>query len=292
MGFGAESMWAPLRRVLLKRVEDAFLSQAVLARDYARFGYLGCPDYGEARRQYDAFLEIVSRHVPTLEFLPADERAGLDSLYTHDIVKVTRSGAILLAPSKILRQGEPDAARPFFQASDIPVLGALSGGARMEGGDVVWLDDGRIALGRGFRTNDAGIQAFRALIADVAEEVVVVPLPYADGPEACLHLMSVISVVDRNLAVVYSRYLPVFFRAWLTERGFSLIDVPDHEYDTLGTNVLALGPRLVVMLDGHPITEAALRAAGAEVLTYAGNEISFKGTGGPTCLTAPLWRSR
>jgi arginine deiminase len=291
MGYGAESMWAPLRRVLLKRVEDAFTSADVLEREYARYGYLGCPDFDEARRQYDRFQDIVGRHVPTLDYLPPDERVGLDSIYTHDIVKVTRAGAILLSPGKVLRRGEPEAARPFFADGDIPIRGALTGTARMEGGDVVWLDEGRLALGRGFRTNDEGIRQFRDLTADVADDVIIVPLPYADGPAACLHLMSVISVVDRDLAVVYSRYLPVFFREWLLDRGFTLVDVPDNEYETLGCNVLALGPRQVVMLQGNPVTETALRQAGAEVMTYAGSEISYKGTGGPTCLTAPLWRA-
>ncbi len=292
MGYGAESMWAPLRWVLLKRVEDAFIGPEVLVRDAPRYGYLGCPDYDEARRQYDRFQSLIARHVPRLDFLPADERVGLDSLYTHDFVKVTETGAILLAPSKLLRQGEPAAARPFFDALDIPIQGALSGDARMEGGDVVWLDEGRVALGRGYRTNDEGIRQLQAIAGEAADDVVVVPLPHAEGPEACLHLMSVLSIVDRNLAVVYSRYLPVFFREWLQFRGYHLIEVPDNEYETLGTNVLALGPRLLVMLEGHPVTEAALKEAGAEVLTYAGSEISYKGTGGPTCLTAPLWRQK
>jgi arginine deiminase len=290
VSFGAESMWAPLRRVLVKRPEDAFVSPENLSREWRRFGYLACPDWDEARREFDAFLAILARHVPEIDFLPTDPRVGLDSLYVHDPVKVTRQGAVLLNPGKRLRRGEPAAAADALAALGIPVVGRIEDPASIEGGDIVWLDDGRVALGRGYRTNEAGIRAFLDLVGDRAE-VVVVPLPHADGPDACLHLMSLISIVDRDLAVVYSRYLPVAFREWLVDHGFQLVEVPDAEYETLGANVLALGPRLCVMLDGHPITQRRLEQAGATVYTYRGQEISWKGTGGPTCLTAPLLRS-
>ncbi len=288
--YGAQSMWAPLRWVLMKRPQAAFRSDAWVAREWQRYGYRSCPDLAAAERQFDAFCDLLARYVPRIDFMPVDDRAGLDSLYTHDPVKVTRRGAILLNPAKVLRQQEPAAMRDILQQLGVPILGSLGGEARMEGGDVVWLDDRHVALGRGYRTNDAGIRQFQSLLGDLVDDIVVVPLPHAGGPEACLHLMSVISLVDRDLAVVYSPYLPVFFRQYLLEHGYTLIEVPDHEYETLGSNVLALGPRRCVMLEGHPETARQLAAAGAEVLTYSGADVSWKGTGGPTCLTAPLWR--
>ena len=80
-------------------------------------------------------------------------------------------------------------------------------------------------------------------------------------------------------------------RQSLLDRGYRLIDVPDEEFETMGTNVLALGPRDCVMLDGNPRTRAALERAGARVQVYQGIEISLKGGGGPTCLTRPLARA-
>ena len=116
------------------------------------------------------------------------------------------------------------------------------------------------------------------------------PLPHWRGAGDVLHLMSLISPVDRDLAVVYSPLLPVPFRETLIESGYRLVEVPDEEFDTMGTNVLALGPRECVMIGGNPQTRAALEAAGARVTEYVGHEISVKGAGGPTCLTRPLIR--
>jgi N-dimethylarginine dimethylaminohydrolase len=155
---------------------------------------------------------------------------------------------------------------------------------------VVWIDEKTMIVGRGYRTNAEGIRQVRALLgADI--EVVDVPLPHWRGPGDVMHLMSLLSPVDHDLAVVYSRLLPVPFREWLLARGFSLVEVPDEEFDTMGTNVLALSPRQCVMLAGNPRTRAALERAGCEVLEYRGDEISLKGAGGPTCLTRPLARS-
>jgi N-dimethylarginine dimethylaminohydrolase len=160
----------------------------------------------------------------------------------------------------------------------------------MEGGDVLWLDERTLAVGRGYRTNAEGIRQFRALTAGMVERVIEVPLPHADGSEACLHLMSLISLIDRDLAVVYSRYLPVFFRQILIDMGIELIEVSDDEYERLGANVLALAPRLCLYPAGNPATLEKMTRAGARVFTYPAEEISLKGTGGPTCLTCPVLR--
>ena len=156
---------------------------------------------------------------------------------------------------------------------------------------MVWLDDRTVAVGRGYRTNDEGIRQFRALLEDSIDELIVVPLPHWRGPGDVLHLMSLISPVDHNLAVVYSSLLPVPFREGLVERGYAFVEVPDDEFRSMGTNVLALAPRQCLMLTGNPRTRAALERAGARVIEYTGDEISVKGEGGPTCLTRPLARS-
>jgi N-dimethylarginine dimethylaminohydrolase len=160
----------------------------------------------------------------------------------------------------------------------------------MEGGDVVWLNERTLAVGRGYRTNAEGIRQLEEMTAGMVDRFIEVPLPHADGADACLHLMSLISLIDRDLAVVYSRYLPVFFRKILMNMEIELIDVPDDEYERLGTNVLALAPRRCLYPAGNPETLANMTRAGARVFTYPAEEISLKGTGGPTCLTCPVLR--
>jgi N-dimethylarginine dimethylaminohydrolase len=162
---------------------------------------------------------------------------------------------------------------------------------RLEGGDVIWLDERTIVVGRGYRTNDAGIDQLRAILADSIDELVVVPLPHWRGESDVMHLMSLISPVDRDLAVVYSRLLPVPFREVPARPPHRAGGTPDDEFDSMGTNVLALARRQWLMLAGNPRTRAALERAGASVIEYEGNEISVKGAGGPTCLTRPIARA-
>jgi N-dimethylarginine dimethylaminohydrolase len=170
------------------------------------------------------------------------------------------------------------------------VVGALARPGRLEGGDVVWLDARTVVVGRGYRTNDEGIRQMTMLLGDTVDDVLTVPLPHWRGTDDVMHLMSLISPIDNDLAVVYSPLLPVPFREYLLGRGFTLIEVPDSEFETMGTNVLALAPRRCLMLAGNPRTRAALERAGVEVLEYVGTEISVKGAGGPTCLTRPVRR--
>jgi N-dimethylarginine dimethylaminohydrolase len=214
----------------------------------------------------------------------------LDALYTRDAAVVTPRGMVLCAMGKPQRHGEPDAQRRAFETWGIPVVGRIQAPGRLEGGDLVWLDDRLVAIGRGYRTNDEGIAQFRDLVgSDV--DVVTVPLPHWRGAGDVFHLMSILSPVDRNLAVVYEPLLPVPFRERLVDLGYRFVSVPDDEFDSMGANVLALAPGVCVMLEGNPATRARLEQAGAGVTTYAGLEISRKGGGGPTCLTRPISRA-
>lgn len=288
--YGSQSMVQRLERVLVKHPAAAFHNQAHLDAHSAAHGYIGVPDYARVLEEYAVFEGVLAGFGCEILHLPPDPAVGLDSIYTHDPLKVTQAGAIYLPMGKALRSAEGQAARRFLEAQGIPTLGAIEPPANIEGGDIVWLDERTVAIGRGYRTNDAGIQAFKDLTRGLVDEVIVVPLPHAGGPEACLHLMSLISLVDRDLAVVYSKYMPVAFRQYLLQRGLTLVETPDDEYDNLGTNVLALAPRVCLMLAGNPAVRAGLLAAGAIVHTYPGYEVSYRGTGGPTCLTAPLLR--
>jgi N-dimethylarginine dimethylaminohydrolase len=197
---------------------------------------------------------------------------------------------VLCRMGKPQRSTEPAVQGEAFAGLDIPVLGEIRAPGRIEGGDVVWFDDHTVAVGRGYRTNDDGIAQFQDLLGpDV--DLIVVPLPHYRGPADVFHLMSIISPVDEDLAVVYSPLMPVVFREWLIAGGIDLVEVPDEEFETMGANVLAIAPRRCVMVEGNPVTRDRLEDAGATVAEYDGTEISLKGGGGPTCLTRPIERA-
>ena len=288
--FGVQSMVAPLQRVLLKHARTAFRSAEHVAASWRDLGYHGCPDIDVAIRQYEAFLDLIRREVPSIEFLDADAGTSLDSIYAYDSTIVTTRGAILCRMGKPLRRREPDVTGACLEALGIPTLGRIEAPGTLEAGDVVWLDSGAVAVGRGYRTNDEGIRQLRRLLEPLVSDFMIVPLPHWRGPGACLHLMSLISLVDVDLAVTYSRALPVFMREWLLDHGYALLDVPDDEHPTLACNVLALAPRRCMMVAGNPVTRGLLVEAGATVIEYEGGEISLKGSGGPACLTRPLLR--
>ena len=280
-----------LERVLVKHPREAFLSDDACAAQWESLNFSAAPRLARATEEYDAFLAILERAGASIDFLPADERTSLDSIYVRDASVVCAHGVILGRMGKRLRAGEPAAQRAAFRKMAVPIVGEITDPGSLEGGDVVWLDERTIAVGRGYRTNEEGILQLRSMLADSIDEMIVVPLPHWRGPGDVLHLMSLISPVDRDLAVVYSPLLPVPFREGLLERGYALVEVPEEEFDTMGTNVLAIGPRDCVMLAGNPRTRAALERAGVHVVEYVGDEISVKGAGGPTCLTRPLARA-
>lgn len=285
------SMYKPLERVIVKHPNDAFISQEHVSKEWKKFNYAEEPDFNEALTEYADFISILKKYVPHIDYLPASPEVGMDSLYAHDPVKFTSEGAIILKSGKELRQPEAGVYKKFLKEKNIPIVGELTGEAKADGGDIVWLDDRTLAVGRGYRTNDEAIRQLKEMTAHLVDEFIVVQLPHDQGEEECLHLMSFISIVDRDLAVVHSRLMPVFFRQLLIERGIQLVEVPDDEYMNLGCNVLALAPRVCVIVAGNDQTKQQLLDAGAEVYEYKGQEISYKGTGGPTCLTCPVVRN-
>jgi N-dimethylarginine dimethylaminohydrolase len=282
-----------IARVAVKHARDAFESQARLSAEWQSHGFTAPPDFAAACRQYDRFLEALVAHGAEPLLLPADPATTIDSIYTRDASLATPHGVVLCAMGKPLRAGEPAAQARAFASAARPwtrVLGAIEAPGRLEGGDVVWLDATTVAVGQGYRTNAEGIRQFRALLGN-AITLVEVPLPHWHGPGDVMHLMSILSPVDADLAVVYSPLLPVPFREQLLERGIALVETVDDEFASMGTNVLALAPRRCLLLSGNPATRRALERAGAEVAEYDGSEISLKGGGGPTCLTRPLVRT-
>jgi N-dimethylarginine dimethylaminohydrolase len=281
--------YGTLKRLLLHPAQAAF-SPARVEAQWRALNFTAPPDVSRAVDEYAAFKALVTSSGAQVDELPADADLTLDAVYVRDASMVSPRGIILCRMGKRARQHEPQAQRRAFEGMGLPIAGAIEPPGLLEGGDVVWFDAHTVAIGRGYRTNDAGIEQFKQLAAPEVH-VHVVALPHYRGPGDVFHLMSIISPVDERLAVVYSPLMPVSFREWLLDRGISFVEVPPEEFDTMGANVLAIAPRRCVMTDSAPITRAALEAAGAEVLTYSGFEISLKGGGGPTCLTRPLVRA-
>lgn len=290
MSFGCQSEVGKIKRLLLKSPAAAFISAESIHAQWQPLNYAGAPDFTQARQEYEAFVRLLAAHSPEILYLPQNAQTGLDSMYVRDAALITKQGVILCNMGKARRRGEPAAMGEFLSQAGVPILGAITGAGTLEGGDVVWLEERTLAVGRGYRTNDEGIRQLRMLLADSIDQLVVVPLPHWRGPNDVLHLMSLLSPLDHRLALVYSPLLPVPFRDWLLAQGFELLEVPDEEYDSMGCNVLAVAPRQCLMLAGNPRTKARLVAAGVEVWEYAGEEISRKGAGGPTCLTRPILR--
>ncbi|CAM4233747.1 dimethylarginine dimethylaminohydrolase family protein [Deinococcus marmoris] len=280
-----QSMTAPLRRVLVKRPDSAFAVD-----DPVAWHYTARPDLAAAQAEHDAFTAILRGAGAEVVYHEVDQPMRADSVFVYDPALITNDGAILLQLGKALREGEEAALGQQFEALGIPVIGRLTGEQRAEGGDMFWLDDRTLAVGRTFRTNEAGVAALRALLEPRGVTVLAYDMPVYDGAEACLHLMSVISPLAPDAAVVYPRLMPVPLWQELQRRDMRLIEIPDAEFPTQASNVLALSPTTCLMLAGNPVTQQRLEEAGFTVHTYVGEELSLKAEGGPTCLTKPLLR--
>ena len=280
--FGAQSMTGRLERVLVRPplAEDA--------EHWRAYGWRAAPDHAAAAAEHEALCGIleaagaevvVSRHDP----------GNPDAIYVYDPVLVGAEGAVLLRPGKEGRRGEPEAISSSLTAADVPVASRLEEPVLAEGGDTVWLDERTLLVGIGYRTNSAAVPALRDAFPGV--DVVAFDLPHWNGRGEVLHLMSFLSPLDRDLALVYPRLAPVRLLEILAERAIEIVEVPDEEFETQGPNVLALGPRHALALDGNPETRRRMERAGVDVVVYCGEEISKKGDGGPTCLTRPLLRA-
>jgi len=280
-GYGGRSMTAPLRRVLVRR------PSAEACAHWREYGWRSEPDPARLAAEHEAFcllLEQAGAEVVVAE--PVDDNP--DAIYAYDSALVDGHGAVVLRPGKEGRLAEADVIARDLEVAGVPVAGRIGAPACAEGGDFLWLDEHTLLAGRGYRTSSDGIWAVERLLPGV--EMLVFDLPHWHGEGEVMHLLSLLSLLDRDLAVCYPRLMPVRLVELLRERGVELVHVPDEEFETMGPNVLALGPRTTLALDGNPETRRRLERAGVDVVVYRGEEISRKGDGGPTCLTLPLLR--
>jgi len=291
MNYGSHSETGKIESVLLKHPKDAFCSQDDIDANWRDLHYKGRPDYKAVIEEFECFVELLKKYAAHIYYLPKDGKTGLDAIYTRDPALITKKGAVLCNMGKKQRQEEPFSMGKYLGEIGIPILGSITGEGKLEGGDIVWLDEHIIAVGIAYRSNEAGVRQLRDLTAGIIEDIIPVPLPHWNGKEDCFHLMSIISPVDNDLAVVYSRLMPVPFREYLISRGIKMIEVPDSEYESMGCNVLSVAPRKCIVISGNPITKKMLENEGVEVFEFNGENLCQKGGGGPTCLTRPILRT-
>lgn len=280
--YGAQSMTAPLRQVLVKRPGPAFGA----AFDDPAHGFLHPVDLRLAQQEHDRFVDVLGSLSPRVDVLDV-EIPSPDLVYTFDPLLVSDQGAIPLRPGKPNRLPEPGVLEAWTRAAGIPTAGRIEAPGTVEGGDTFWLRPDLLCIGRTLRTNSEGA---RQLAAIVGGDVRVFDVPYWRGPAELIHLLSVISPVADDLAVVFKPLLPVGLWGLCNELGIRMLEVPDEEFGTLGCNVLAVRPGVVILAEGNPATAAALASAGCEVHTYPATEIGINGSGGPTCMTRPILR--
>jgi N-dimethylarginine dimethylaminohydrolase len=281
--FGGQTQVAPLRRVLVRAPGTVNLGR------WREHGWLAEPDAALAAKQHEAFCEILREAGAEVLFANADAVADPDAVYTCDPAIMSDRGALVLRPGKAVRRVESAAMAEDLGTLGVPVAFEMAEPATAEGGDTMWLDGRTLLVGRSYRTNDAGVRALRDALPEV--DVLAFDLPHLQGPDACLHLLSLLSPLDRDLVVAHVPQMPIRLLELLRERGVEIVEVPEEEFGTMGPNVLALAPRVALAVDGNPQTRRHMEGAGVEVLVYDGSDISHKGEGGPTCLTRSILRA-
>jgi N-dimethylarginine dimethylaminohydrolase len=289
--FNGHSMTGKLLRALVCSPRAAGWDTPGQSSRWKELGFLHAPDFASAQSQHDELCrQLVSVEVDVVELHGAPD-LSLDAVYAHDPSFMTDQGMIALHSGKINRVDEVKHHKKFLHSLGIPVWGEIKSPGCVEAGDVVWLDAKTVLAGSGYRTNPAGIFQLRALLGSAEIEVLTAPLPYGTGPTSCLHLMSLMSLLDEGTVLVDMAWLAVETVELLKARGYRFIEIDGSERDTLACNVLALGNRRLLALQENPGTNERLAAAGFEILTFPGSELCINGNGGPTCLTRPLLRS-
>ena len=286
----AQSEFGQIKTLFIKKASAAFINDNHIEKYWAELNYLGKPDIIKALSEYEAFENTLKENGAEVLYFPEDETVNMDSIYCRDASIATSHGMIICNMGKPGRVNEPAAQARAYTEYGVPVVGTIIAPGTVEGGDVAWLDSNTLAVGHTYRTNAEGIQQLKELLNPIGVQVITAEMPHYKGPSDVFHLMSVLSPVDKNLAVVYSPLMPIAFRNLLITRGYTLVEVPEEEFDSMGCNVLALAPRVCLMVKGNPKTKYALEQAGCKVIEYEGTEISVKGGGGPTCLTRPISR--
>jgi len=290
----ANSMVAPLRRVMVCSPRSAGWDTPGQSSEWQKLGFLRRPDFSLAQSQHHELCRQLQEVAEVIQLPPASD-LSLDAVYAHDPSLPTDYGIIIMNPGKPNRRPEARRQAELYKKLGVKLLGEVRDlgpgkAGTSEAGDIVWLDSHTLLIGSGYRTNPVGIEQMCSLLVPKGVQVHVAPLPYGPGPSACLHLMSLISLLDEKTALVDLPWLAVETVELLKARGYNFIEIDYSERDTLACNVLSLGNRRLLTLEENPRTNAKLHAAGFDVRTFPGSELCINGSGGPTCLTRPLSR--
>ena len=286
----SNSMVGTLERVLVCSPQNAGWSDRHVSSHWKELGFSHAPNFQQAQKQHDALCRELQQAGAEVVCLPASKSFSLDAVYAHDSSLPTNFGVLLMNPGKPNRRAEAREHHKSYEKLGISLVGQIEAPGTCEAGDMVWLDAGTLLVGRGYRTNAAGIEQLRSLLAPKGVDVIAAPLPYGAGPCACLHLMSLISLLDERTAVVDLSWLAVETVELLRQRGYDFIEIDASERDSLACNVLSLGDRRLLALAENKKTNDRLREAGFDVRTFSGSELCINGSGGPTCLTRPFQR--
>ncbi len=285
--YGVRSSVGTLTRVAVRRPLVGDGGAGVVAQ-YER-AHWQTPDLPALAAQHAAFVATLrSLGSDVVELDPVD--GFPDAVFVYDPAFVIPSGTVEFQSAKAARVGEGARLAADLELAGVPTIGRLVGEATADAGDMFWLDESTVAIGRSYRTNEAAVDQLRGILAGDGVGVEVFDVPHDMGPEYCLHLMSVISPIREDLAVVYEKLAPVALLRALSRRGIEWVTVDDEEYLTLGCNILATAPGVVVMGQRNVRTADKLREKGVEVHTFD-SEQSDKGEGGPTCMTRPIYRT-
>ena len=288
--YGLNSNVSTLKTVLLKDPKAAFKSQKTIDLQWQNLNFIEKPDYKKSIIQYGKFVDILNdNHVEVL-FIPEDEKTSLDSIYTHDPMFMTPNGAVIGNMGKKQRKPETIMMKSYLDEMGIPIFGEIDNGGTLEGGDAIWINDKTVAVGLTYRTNNEGINQLRKILSTISVELICVDLPHWNGPVDVLHLMSLISPLKEDLFLIYEKLLPIGFLKLLNNLDIKTISIADEDYDTLGCNVLPLSTTKCLITNGNDRTTKIIEDNGIEVIEFQASEICYKGSGGPTCLTRPLYR--
>tara|TARA_B100000745_G_C20143117_1_gene392034 strand:- start:809 stop:1693 length:885 start_codon:yes stop_codon:yes gene_type:complete len=288
--YGLNSNVSTLKTVILKNPQAAFKSQKTIDLQWQDLNFIDKPDFKKSITQYENFIDILNDNHVEILYISEDEKTSLDSIYTHDPIFMTPNGAVIGNMGKTQRKPETIMMKNYLNEIGIPILGEIINDATLEGGDIIWIDQRTVAAGLTYRTNNKGIDQLRKILSTISVEVICVDLPHWNGPVDVLHLMSLISPLKDDLFLIYKKLLPVGLLKLLKQLDIKTISIADEDYDSLGCNVLPLSTTKCLITSGNDKTFKIIEENGIEVIEFQASEICYKGSGGPTCLTRPIYR--